>query len=340
MKRFSLMALLICTASLLFAHNNPEELGKVNWLRDYDAALAQAKASERPVLILFQEVPGCGTCVHYGNVVLSHPLIVEAMEDLFVPLAIYNNAPGKDAAVLNKYREPAWNNPVVRIVNAQGDNLVDRVSRNYAPHGVVDAMVTALERTALPVPAYLSLFQQELQAQSRSTKTAAFSMYCFWTGEKTYGQMNGVVSTEPGFMKGREVVLVEYDPEVTQYQSLLEQGKEAQCAGQAFCRNAEQTQAAEAVLGKSRVTSSGSFRADGEPKYYMSKTDYRFVPMTAIQATKVNARIGQRLSPDDLLSPRQRMLHRYVQEHPKKGWENMIGKEFVAAWGDITLKTH
>ena len=109
------------------AFNQNVELGAISWYRDYDEALAASKAQHKPVLILFQEVPGCATCRNYGNKVLSHPLLSEAIENEFIPLAIFNNKGGKDAAVLKKYREPSWNNPVVRIVNASGENLVNRI---------------------------------------------------------------------------------------------------------------------------------------------------------------------------------------------------------------------
>jgi hypothetical protein len=36
----------------------PVELGRVAWRRDHDAAFAAAKESGKPVLLLFQEVPG------------------------------------------------------------------------------------------------------------------------------------------------------------------------------------------------------------------------------------------------------------------------------------------
>lgn len=36
----------------------PGELGKVSWWRDEQVAQQQAKASGKPVLVLFQEVPG------------------------------------------------------------------------------------------------------------------------------------------------------------------------------------------------------------------------------------------------------------------------------------------
>lgn len=37
---------------------NPRELGKVRWLRDHDEALATSKKTQKPVFLLFQEVPG------------------------------------------------------------------------------------------------------------------------------------------------------------------------------------------------------------------------------------------------------------------------------------------
>lgn len=36
----------------------PVELGQVRWRRDFDQGLAEAKDSGKPVLLLFQEVPG------------------------------------------------------------------------------------------------------------------------------------------------------------------------------------------------------------------------------------------------------------------------------------------
>ena len=36
----------------------PVELGAIDWLRDFDGALEQARKSGKPMLVLFQEVPG------------------------------------------------------------------------------------------------------------------------------------------------------------------------------------------------------------------------------------------------------------------------------------------
>ena len=37
---------------------NPVELGLVEWRRGFDAAAAEARAAGRPLLVLFDEVPG------------------------------------------------------------------------------------------------------------------------------------------------------------------------------------------------------------------------------------------------------------------------------------------
>ena len=38
--------------------DQPVEYGRIEWRRDFDAALADAKKNKRPVMVLFQEVPG------------------------------------------------------------------------------------------------------------------------------------------------------------------------------------------------------------------------------------------------------------------------------------------
>ena len=49
----SMLALAIVAAT-----EQPRELGLVHWKRDFDAALAESKSGGKPVLVLFQEVPG------------------------------------------------------------------------------------------------------------------------------------------------------------------------------------------------------------------------------------------------------------------------------------------
>ena len=60
--------------------NQSVELGKVTWLRDYNSALSLSKLEDKPVLLFFQEIPGCSTCINFGRDVLSHPLMVEFLK--------------------------------------------------------------------------------------------------------------------------------------------------------------------------------------------------------------------------------------------------------------------
>lgn len=113
----------------LNALQQPMEVGLVQWGRDLDEALQASDESGKPVFALFQEVPGCIGCKQFGADVLSDPTIVASIERDFVPLLIHNNKPGKDAEVLAAYGEPAWNFQVVRFLNADGEDIIERRDR-------------------------------------------------------------------------------------------------------------------------------------------------------------------------------------------------------------------
>ena len=312
--------------------DQPEELGAVHWLRDIDVAVAQSKEKNKPILILFQEVPGCSTCRNYGNSSLSHPLLVEAMESLFIPLAIHNNKGGEDAKVLKYFGEPAWNNPVVRIVNNSKKDLIRRVNGNYSKWGLADAMIRALDNTGTVAPRYLEFLAQELAAEKTGTKTATFGMYCFWSGEKEIGSLDGVTATKPGFMGGREVVQVNYNPDVISYDDLAEKAKNARCNSHIYTNDASEKAIAKKVVGESSISNESKFRLDKDVKYYLSKTHYRFVPMTEMQAARVNSQIGQGKSFTDYLSPRQIALAKKIKDNPERNWESAVNVEFTKAW--------
>jgi copper chaperone CopZ len=320
--------------------NNPEELGKVRWHRDLEEATQIAAKEKKPILILFQEIPGCLTCKTYGKVVLSHPLIVETIETYFVPLAIYNNRNGKDASVLAYYREPSWNNPVVRIVGQDKSDLLPRLNGNYTPSGLVNYLINGMTKAGYPIPNYLPLLHEELSAMERGVKKTTLSMYCFWTGEKELGKIDGVVQTEAGFMDRREVVNVYYDPEIVSLSEILIEGQKSQCADRAYVSDEYEKGAAKTALGADKVTIAGLFKMDKEPKYYLSKTDFQWIPMSPIQAVKMNALIGQGKSPLHLLSPRQQLMHHYLQKNKSVKWLSKINDQdweakMYQAWEEL-----
>ena len=44
----------------------PIEVGDVQWSRDLDGACKESERSGKPVMVLFQEVPGCSGCQLFG----------------------------------------------------------------------------------------------------------------------------------------------------------------------------------------------------------------------------------------------------------------------------------
>jgi thioredoxin-related protein len=263
----------------------PVELGTINWLRSYDEAMDRAKSTNRDIFILFQEVPGCSTCQKYGEQVMSDPFMKEIIETYYVPLAIYNNKEGSDKKILEKYNEPSWNNPVVRIVDQDGKSIRGRLSGKYSKSAVLDYILKDLKgKTTLP--AYISLLEAEWYALKKGTDELVLSMYCFWTGEKVLGAIPGVINTTSGFMERREVVKVEYDPDVVSQDYIIAFGKENDFVDFSSENDSK-------------------FRLDTDQNYYLKHSKYRQIPMTEMQAMKVNSVLGQGKVPDYLLSPRQ-----------------------------------
>lgn len=272
--------------SLLPPIDQPVELGQVHWLRDLDAARSIAQKAGKPILALFQEVPGCSNCTRYGQNTLSHPLIVEAIETFFVPLCVYNNKGGKDADALRLFGEPAWNNPVVRILKPDLKDLVPRIDNFNSSAQLANGMHRALELWGVPVPHYLELAEQELSARESGLQAATFSMYCFWSGEAILGRLPGVMETEPGFQDGKEVVRVYFAPTLTSRARLEQEVRPKQI---------------------SLCSKNQGFRPDNEPKHYLSHSAYRKLQLTSLQATRINSALAPNSNdnPDAFLSPRQ-----------------------------------
>jgi hypothetical protein len=239
---------------------NPIECGKVIWERDYEAALASAKRTGKPIFLLFQEVPGCAGCKQFGRDVLSEDKVVKAIQDRFIPLLIHNNKPGKDAEVLKKFNEPAWNYQVVRFLDATGKDLIPRKDRVWEADALMARMEQALAKAG------------PKKFGTAGTKRVAIAQYCFWTGEMKIGAMEGVVRTEAGFLKGNEVTLVDYDPGKISLENLTCNAKAAGVATRVF----------ESLDGYRKAPES-------DQKRQIQGTKYAKLRLTPEQATKVNA---------------------------------------------------
>ncbi len=108
---------------------------------------------------------------------LSHPVLVEAAESLFTPVCIYNNRSGdRDEATRKAFDEPAWNNPVVRFVDAAKKDLRPRLANDWTAAGLANAMVEALGKAGKTAPPWLRCFAEQEVAAKRGVDTAIFGM--------------------------------------------------------------------------------------------------------------------------------------------------------------------
>ncbi|RZW12870.1 MAG: thioredoxin family protein, partial [Desulfobulbaceae bacterium] len=150
--------------------DNPIEIGHVSWSRDYHGALQASRHSGKPVFLFFQEVPGCLGCRTFGSQVLTHPLLVEAVEDEFIPVLVYNNRrTGMDAQLLKQYGEPSWNYQVIRFVDANERDLIPRRDRVWDIGSLAARMVAALKAADRSVPLYLSSLAVEYDTSHLQT---------------------------------------------------------------------------------------------------------------------------------------------------------------------------
>ena len=198
---------LLCLLATLGAQ--PPELGRVPWLRDFEAAVKVSRETKKPMLVLFDEVPGCETVVGFGREVLSAPEIVAAITRDYVPVAVFNNISGVDAKVLQSFGEPSWNNPVVRIIDADRKALAPRFDGPYTIDAFQKAIAPRLEKATL-------------------------SAACFWECEARLGKLEAVRASRVGFLQGEEVVEVEFDASVMTRKAFLAEAAKLECANRVF----------------------------------------------------------------------------------------------------------
>lgn len=290
--------------------NQNIELGKVTWYRDYDQAITKSKTTNKPILLFFQEVPGCSTCVNFGRDVLSNPLMVEAIENEFIPLAIHNNKPGKDAEILKKYNEPSWNNPVAHFIDSEGKDIISKLANNYQPLSMYNKMVEALTVSGKIIPEYVKLLGDDLKIQYGYATKTVYETPCFWSGETSLAQDKGVIGTRAGWIGNKEVVEVYVDTKQTSIADL-----DSYAIEQGFYK----------------VDGHDKFRIDKDPQFYLKKSKYSQLPLSPAQRTKINLALPYKQDPNVFLSPKQlQWIESKIDNKLKK--DTMYAMNFEPAW--------
>eukprot|EP00127_Corallochytrium_limacisporum_P004027 Clim_evm76s156 gene=Clim_evmTU76s156 len=217
------------------------EAGTVAWLRDLDEGKMMAAATGKPIFLLFTEMPGCQTCTMFGRNILDNTDIVDAIHEEFVPVLINNRGwTSHDRRVLREYNEAYLNNPVVRFLDANGEDLIPRKDNDYSLESMKFRMTQAVSAAGLsgddlfnrarrsassvstegsdtesiPSRASTTSGSQSPVRTSIVRKTRAtvfFVMSCFWEGE---GCIDMVAAKFPGLVQETRAVWVKTDEAV------------------------------------------------------------------------------------------------------------------------------
>lgn len=275
------------------------EAAVIPWLHDLDSALSQSKVSGKPVLALLHGVSDCTDCQSIRHELSSHPLLAEATADEFVALQINSR---QSQRVTSSDR-------ALRFFDSRGQALLSPTSNPHSTMSIAQQMAHALHTANRPVPRYLQALAMERDVSKH--KRSAFAMFCYWIGEYELGKIDGVISTEAGWLEGREVTLVNYHEDHLALPQLAEKAAEVRCAQKVFAPTKEERQ----ILASSPIrlvvgTLDDRYRKakpSGQKKQIQRWDLSGVLGLTSMQLTKLNA-----FAPDDRqlalswLSPRQR----------------------------------
>lgn len=282
----------------------------------------------------------------------SHPLLVEALENLFITVTVEIQNPGGS----NSHLEGESCSSLIRVTNDTGTDLVPPICIFSATEFlIVDAMVRSLGKSEQSVPPFLSLLSEELLQQERSHRVI-FTVHDAVLAEVDFAGLKGTIHTEVGFLETRErAIKVVFDPQLLRIALLARYAfAMANCTGKVFCQSNEERMAVK--VEATRSTSQGfrknpdatsdlldniTFTPSYELKVILRRTPMRFVPLTELQCTRANRLIhkGKFHEATHLLSPRQGLI---LMDAFRKGdahFHDVVGIPIRHAWEGICKGT-
>jgi len=153
----------------------------------------------------------------------------------------------------------------------------------------------AIVVAAFPWPSQ-SLYQTVVrtEAHPEGHASATFATDCFYEGEEKLGAVAGVVSTRPGLLDGHEVVEVIYDRTRLTFADLVRRARKLKCLRGIYARTEEDLNTARQIAGSlvERLTERPRDVAPKHRKFALRSSIYRYLPLSPMQATKINAALG------------------------------------------------
>ncbi|MEM6675607.1 MAG: hypothetical protein AAF726_22340 [Planctomycetota bacterium] len=162
------------------------------------------------------------------------------------------------------------------------------------------------------------------------------------------GSLEGVVGTRSAWIGKHEVVEVAYRPDVVGYGKLIDAAVEHGCASRVWTTSEEQLGVAKKdgrIAARVEAFAGGLRPAKASDQlYYLERSPLRYLPLTPVQARRVNGALYTKKDPGAWLSPRQKELFRAIEstlaERPKalEGLERPASIEKLAKYSDDLSK--
>ncbi|MDF1657842.1 MAG: hypothetical protein P1U58_09525 [Verrucomicrobiales bacterium] len=177
---------------------------------------------------------------------------------------------------------------MIRFLDERKNDIIPRKDRVWTVEALASRMAEALATADRPVPLYLKALAGV--AAAKEPAQVAFAMHCFWTGEFRIGGLEGVLTTEAGWLNGREVTRVTWDRSVLGFEQLLEHAANFECADKVFV-SVEGDRMAASSRRLSVGTLDESYRRAKltDQKRQISGTPFERLNLSPVQATKINA---------------------------------------------------
>lgn len=150
-------------------------------------------------------------------------------------------------------------------------------------------MIGNTETAGRAVPRYVEVAAYEDDTERHATAT--FAQHCFWTGEFKLGQIPGVITTEAGWLKGREVTQVRYHTELLSLETLIEKAFATGAADAVFLTDEGERKRARQLgaLPVEELTSSYRKANASHQKKQINTSAFARMELSPMQQTKVNS---------------------------------------------------
>ena len=112
-----------------------------------------------------------------------------------------------------------------------------------------------------------------------------------------------------------EIVSVTYRPDIVPFRTLVETAKQHACATRIWTTTKAQLDVAREIVKDDASMLDASIRPakDSDQLYYLERSAYRFLPLTPLQARRVNGALYTKKDAKRWLSPRQLELLKQVE---------------------------